>query len=68
MSARLGYDWLGQFKIEKLCYAEFPAVSLLFRSRWVVGGRLVAGEVGTKTNLSPSGANLLGLSLATSTL
>ena len=52
-------------------FAEFPAVSLLFRG-WVAGwvGLVAAamwwvvGEVGTKTNLSPARASLLGLSLA----
>ena len=45
-------------------FAEFPAVSLLFRSGWLGGDGWVAGEVGTKTYLSPARASLLGLSLA----
>ena len=50
-------------------FAEFPAVSLLFRSGWVGGWGWgwwgwVGGEVGNKTKLSPARASLLGLSLA----
>ena len=41
-------------------FAEFPAVSLLFRSGW----GWVGGEVGNKTKLSPARASQLGLSLA----
>ena len=42
-------------------FAEFPAVSLLFRSG---GGGWVVGEVGNITKLSPARASQLGLSLA----
>ena len=55
------------YKYYMTLFAEFPAVSLLFRWGWVGGwGRwwLEKFEVETKTNLSLAGASLLGLSLA----
>ena len=63
--ARLGLKWKRLGKASSQVYyrsiiircAEFPTVSLLFRSGWV------GGEIGNDTNLSPAGASLMGLSL-----